>query len=93
MIPYGGDRSAPGVLPALAGVVHDSQSADYEHRHSEDDQYGGFHCDLATAGPNTYRLLFFVVQNEPTVNAQERVRRLIAAQIVRLGRVSIRNSA
>jgi hypothetical protein len=56
VVPYGGGRSAPGVLPALAGVVHDRQSAaDYEYRHSEDDQYGGFHCDLAIAGPKAYR--------------------------------------
>jgi hypothetical protein len=31
------------VQPALAGVVHDSQSADYEHRYGKADQYGGFH--------------------------------------------------
>lgn len=43
------------MLRALAGVVHDRQSPDYEHRQGEDDQYGGFHCDLATAGPNTYQ--------------------------------------
>jgi hypothetical protein len=56
VVPYVGGRSAPGVLPALAGVVHDRQSAaDYEYRHSENDQYGGFHCDLATAGPKAYR--------------------------------------
>jgi hypothetical protein len=37
VVPYGGNRSAPGVLPAFAGVVHDRQSAaDYEYRHSED---------------------------------------------------------
>jgi len=47
------------VLPALAGVVHDRQSADYEHRHGKDDQYGGFHCDLAAAGPKAYRSLNF----------------------------------
>jgi hypothetical protein len=41
------------------------------------------HC-----GPNTYRPRFFMVQNEPTANAQ----RLIAARL-RLGRVSIGNSA
>jgi hypothetical protein len=50
VVAYGGHRSAPGVLPALAGVVHDRQNPD-QHRHGEDDQYGGFHCDLATAGP------------------------------------------
>ena len=44
-------------------------------------------------GPNTYRPRLFVVQNEPTVNAQDGVKRLIAAQIARLGRVSIGNSA
>jgi hypothetical protein len=46
-----GHRSAPGVLPALAGGIHDRQSADYEDRRGEENQYGGFHCDLATAGP------------------------------------------
>ena len=71
------------MLADLAGVVHDRQSPDYEHRHGEDDQYGGFHCDLATAGPNTYQPRFFVVQNEPTVNAQDGV----------CAQVSIGNSA
>jgi hypothetical protein len=56
VVPCRGHRSAPGVLPAFAGVVHDRQSAaDYEYRHSKDNQYGGFHCDLATAGPKAYR--------------------------------------
>lgn len=55
---------------ARAGVAHDRHSPDYEHRQSKDVQYGG--CDLATAGPNT-----------TTVNAQEGVKRLIAAQITR----------
>jgi hypothetical protein len=58
------------VLRALAGIIQNRQNADYEHRYGEDDQYGGFHCDLATAGlPNTYRSRFFVVQNEPAVNS------------------------
>jgi hypothetical protein len=81
------------VLPALAGVVHDRSGPDYDHRHGEDDQYGGFHCDLATTGPNTCRSRFFVVQNEPTVNEQDGLKRLIAAQIARLGRISMGNSA
>jgi hypothetical protein len=29
--------------PALAGIIQNRQNADYEHRHGEDDQYGGFH--------------------------------------------------
>jgi hypothetical protein len=70
LVLYGGLCSTPPMAAALAGVIHDRQSAEYEQRHSEDDQYGGFHCDLATAGPNTYRSRFYVVQNEPTVNAQ-----------------------
>jgi hypothetical protein len=38
VLPYGGHRSAPDVLLALAGVVHDRHSAaDYEHSHGEDD--------------------------------------------------------
>jgi len=46
------------------------------------------HC-----GPQHLPTPIFVVQNEPTVNAQDGVKRLIAAQIARLGRVSIGNSA
>jgi hypothetical protein len=65
------------VLSALAGIIQNRQNADYEHRHGEDDQYGGFHCDLATAGlPNTYRSRFFVVQNEPAVNSVYSPRKL-----------------
>ena len=84
MVPCVGHRGAPGVLRALAGVVHGRQSADYEHRHGEDNQYGGFHCDLATAGPNTYRHDFSGFQNEPKMNAQDGIKRLIAAQIAPL---------
>jgi hypothetical protein len=63
--------------PALAGIIQNRQNADYEHRHGEDDQYGGFHCNLATAGlPNTYRSRFFVVQNEPAVNSVYSPRKL-----------------
>jgi hypothetical protein len=70
VVVYAGHRSGPGVLRALAGIIQNRQNADYEHRYGEDDQYGGFHCDLATAGlPNTYRSRFFVVQNEPAVNS------------------------
>jgi len=58
------------MLADLAGVVHDRQSPDYEHRHGEDDQYGGFHCDLANCGPQHLPTPIFVVQNEPAVNAQ-----------------------
>jgi hypothetical protein len=50
VVPYAGHWSAPLMLAALAGIVHDRQSPD-QHRHAEDDQYGGLHCDLATAGP------------------------------------------
>jgi len=33
---YGGHRSAPGVIAALAGLVHDRQSAaDYEYNHDK----------------------------------------------------------
>jgi hypothetical protein len=39
------------VQPALASIVHGRQGADYEQRHGEYDQYGGFHRDFATAGP------------------------------------------
>jgi hypothetical protein len=38
VMPYdGGHRSAPGVITALAGLVHDRQStADYEYNHDKD---------------------------------------------------------
>jgi len=58
------------VLPALAGVVHDGQAADYQHHHREDDQHGGFHCGLATAGPKPSPVAeFSPFKNEPAVNA------------------------
>jgi hypothetical protein len=47
-----GNWSAPCVMAALAGAVHDRQGAACtEHNHREDDQQGGLHGDLATAGP------------------------------------------
>ena len=52
-----------------------------------------FICDLATAGPKAYRPRFCAVRNEPTLNTQDGAKRLIAAQIGHLGRVSIGNSA
>jgi hypothetical protein len=69
------------VLRAFTGVVHDRQRADYDYRQGEEDQYGGFHCDLATAGPNTFQRQFLRSQNEPTMNAQDGIERLIPAQI------------
>ena len=36
VVPYGIDRSAPRMIAALAGFVHDRQSAaDYEHNHDK----------------------------------------------------------
>ena len=36
VVPHGGHRSAPPVIAALAGLVHDRQSAaDYEYNHDK----------------------------------------------------------
>ena len=64
VMPYGGHRSTPLVLAALAGVVHDRQSADQQHNCDEDNCQGGLHCDLA---PGTTRQVS-VFQIEPMVN-------------------------
>jgi hypothetical protein len=96
MVPYRGHRGAPAVLPALAGVVHDRQgAADDEHSHGENDQYGGFHWRPRHRGPQTPTdRQFFMVQNEPAMNAQGGTKRLIGfAQIGWLGRASIGDSA
>jgi len=38
------------VMAALAGIVHDCQSAGGpDHNHHNDNQRGSFHCDVATA--------------------------------------------
>ena len=62
------------MLPtALAGVVHDRQSAaDYENNSGEDHQYRGFHCGLANAVPQSLPSRFSAVQNERTVNVRGR---------------------
>ena len=47
MVLYGGHRSAPRVIAALAGFVHDRQSAaDYERNDDNDSYYGSVHCNL-----------------------------------------------
>jgi hypothetical protein len=38
MVPHGGHRSAPRMLAALAGVVHDRQRSD-NHEHNRDEDY------------------------------------------------------
>jgi hypothetical protein len=36
VVPHGGHRSAPRVIAALAGLIHDRQSAaDYEYNHDK----------------------------------------------------------
>jgi len=57
---------------ALAGAVHDRQSAaGYKHNGGENNQQRGSHRDLATAGPpNPYNGQFNVAQNERAVNAR-----------------------
>jgi hypothetical protein len=47
-----GAWSAPCVMAALAGVVHNRQgAANPKHDRRENNQQRGFHRDLATAGP------------------------------------------
>jgi hypothetical protein len=47
VVSHGGHRSAPRVIAALAGLVHDRQSAtDYECNQDNDSCYGGVHCNL-----------------------------------------------
>jgi hypothetical protein len=48
---YGGHRSAPLMLAALAGIVHDRQRANgSKHEADADNDQRGLHGDLATAG-------------------------------------------
>jgi hypothetical protein len=43
-MPHGGHRSAPCVIAALAGFVHDCQGAAYyERNHDNDSYYGSLH--------------------------------------------------
>ena len=67
-----GSLSAPRMMAALAGVVHDRQgAAGHKHNGGDDNQQRGFHCDLATAGPpNPFNGQFNVAQNERAVNAR-----------------------
>ena len=60
------------MMAALARVVHNRQgAADPEHNRRENNQQGGLHGDLATAGPpNLPRRRNYRGSNEPTVNAQ-----------------------
>ena len=71
VVPDVGSWSAPCVMAALARVVHNRQgAADPEHNRRENNQQGGLHGDLATAGPpNLPRRSNYRGSNEPTVNA------------------------
>jgi hypothetical protein len=64
-------------MAALARVVHNRQgAADPEHNRRENNQQGGLHGDLATAGPpNLPRRQNYRGSNEPTVNARGTVTR------------------
>jgi hypothetical protein len=45
------------VIAALAGFVHDRQSAaDYEHNHDNDSYYGSVHCNLPCELPFAFNL-------------------------------------
>ncbi len=60
------------MMAALARVVHNRQgAADPEHNRRENNQQGGLHGDLATAGPpNLPHRPNYRGSNEPTVNAR-----------------------
>jgi hypothetical protein len=60
------------VMAALARVVHNREgAADPEHNRRENNQQGGLHGDLATAGPpNLPRRPNYRGSNEPTVSAR-----------------------
>ena len=80
------------MLPALAGIVHDRQSAHYQYRQGENDQYGSFHCGPRRCGPQTLPVTeFSSFKNELAVNA----RMLLASnrRADRLETISIGNSA
>jgi hypothetical protein len=69
MVPDVGIWSAPCVMAALAGVVHNREGASGpEHNYGQDNQQWVLHGDLASAGPRlpspNYR-----GSNEPNVNA------------------------
>jgi hypothetical protein len=53
VVPDIGHLSAPCVMVALAGIVHDREAAaGHEHNRAEDDQQGGLHVDdLRCCGP------------------------------------------
>ena len=72
VMPEARHRSTPRVMAALAGVVHDRQTAASHGRSAEDNQQGGLHvrpryCGLAGAS----RSPTYPGPNEPTVDAPE----------------------
>ena len=68
-----GHLSAPCVMVALAGIVHDREAAaGHEHNRAEDNQQGGVHVDdLRCCGPPAYWPLNYPDSNERTMNAPE----------------------
>ncbi len=62
------------MMAALARVVHNRQgAADSDDNRRENNQQGGLHGDLATAGPpNLPSRPIYRSSNEPTVNARHR---------------------
>jgi hypothetical protein len=68
-----GHLSAPCVMVALAGIVHDREAAaGHEHNRAEDNQQGSLHVDdLRCCGPPTYWPLNYPDLNERTMNAPE----------------------
>jgi hypothetical protein len=68
-----GHLSAPCVMVALAGIVHNREAAaGHEHNRAEDYQQGGLHVDdLRFCGPPAYWPLNYPDSNERTMNAPE----------------------
>jgi hypothetical protein len=62
------------MMAALAGVVHNGQGASgHKHNGGDDNQQGGFHRDLATAGPpNPFKPQINRSSNERAMNKLKR---------------------
>jgi hypothetical protein len=64
MMPHGGNWGAPSVVAALAGSVHDGESAgNYQRNDDNDSYYGSVHCNLPCWG-----------EGLPIVNARDQAK-------------------
>jgi hypothetical protein len=70
-------------MAALAGVVHNRKAAsDREHNSRENNQQGGFHCDLTTAGPAPFfEPNTIIFHFEPGIRALARLRKMPEARL------------